>query len=119
MNRAFRWIWGIATLLSCGWIVYGLAATSAVVSQVASVTPTVQVVKNAAGTPVATVDPKLIQAAAAAGTVVGAGISTTIFLCTGIPALLLFGFLYWRNGVAMRNAKQHAETIDALKTGKA
>lgn len=116
MNRTFRIVWGLLTLASCGWIVYGIAATSQAVSTVVSITPSAQVITNAAGTPVATVDPKLSANATAAGAAIGGGLGLTFFICTGGIPLALFGFLYWRNGVAMRNAKQHAETIEALKS---
>lgn len=114
MARAFRWVWGILTLLSCGWVVYGLAVTGNVFTrQVTAATVTPQTYTNSLGTPIATSDPKLITAAGAVGSTIGAGISTSIILCTGLPFLLIFGFLYWRNGVAIRHAREHAEMLDA------
>lgn len=117
MQRTFRLIWGLLTLASCGWLIYGVAATGNAVGQVVTQpTPTTVVIKNAQGTAVATSDPQLIQGAQALGATIGGGIGLTLFLCTGLPGLVVFGFLYWRNGVAMRRAKEHAETIEALKT---
>lgn len=117
LARTFRWVWGILTLMSCGWIVYGLSATSSAVTQVISITPTV--ITNAAGTPLPTADPELVQAATVIGAGIGGSITIGIVLCTGVPLFLFFGFLYWRNGVAIRRAREHAETIDAIKAGKA
>jgi len=117
MKRTFRIVWGLLTLASCGWIGYGLLATGSAFTQVVTqATPTVAVINNSLGTPIATTDPKLIQGAQALGATVGSGLSVAVFLCTGVPFLLIFGFLYWRNGVAMRQEKQHAETIEALKS---
>lgn len=117
MKRTFRIVWGLLTLLSCGWIGYGLLATGSAFTQVVTqATPTASVINNALGTPVATMDPKVIQGAQAIGATVGGGLGVAFFLCTGLPFLLIFGFLYWRNGVAMREEKRHSETIEALKS---
>ncbi len=34
--------------------------------------------------------------------------------CIGLPFAFLFGLLYWRNGVALRQARQHAEQVEAI-----
>lgn len=117
MNRTFRIVWGLLTLLACGWIAYGLLATGAAFTKVVTdATMTPQIIQNAQGTPVATRDPALVSAGTAVGATIGGGLGVAFFLCTGLPLLLIFGFLYWRNGVAMRRAKEHAETIEALKS---
>ena len=116
MARTFRWIWGILTLASCGWIFYGISATGTAVNQVISTTPTAIV--NAAGTLLPTADPELVQAATAIGASIGGGLGLAFFLCSGIPLFLFFAFLYWRNGAAIRRAREHTETIDAIKAGK-
>ena len=117
MKRTFRIVWGLLTLASCGWIAYGLLATGSAFTQVVTeATPTTAVISNSLGTPVATLDAKVAQGAKALGATVGGGLGVVFFLCTGLPFLLIFGFLYWRNGVAMRQEKQHAETIEALKS---
>lgn len=97
VEKVFRWVWGILTLLACGWVSLGLMSV-------------VNVADKQLGSAQA-------QASAAyqAGTMIGGGISTALFLCTGVPALLLFGFLYWRNGVAIRESKRHEETIAAMR----
>ncbi len=51
------------------------------------------------------------QAGAALGTTASMG----IIACIAAPALLLFGVLYWRTGAAIRNERQHQETIEALR----
>lgn len=107
MNRTFRWIWGILFLLSIVWICYGLTATGAAVNQVISVTPSPR-----AG---ATANPTMVAAGTALGAVVGGGLGVTVFLCTGLPLALLFGFLYWRNGVAIRKAREHVEIVNATR----
>lgn len=54
------------------------------------------------------------SSAAQAGTLIGASIGLTIFLCTGVPLFFLFALLAWRNGVGITNKKRHEETIAAL-----
>lgn len=88
----FRIVWGILTLLSIGWVCYGITVTASAVN---TTTDTV----NAQST------------AYQAGTAIGAGLSITVFLCTGIPLLLFFGFLYWRNGVAIREARRFNKSM--------
>ncbi len=51
------------------------------------------------------------QAGAALGTTASMG----MIACIAAPALLLFGVLYWRTGAAIRNERQHQETIEALR----
>jgi uncharacterized membrane protein len=97
VEKVFRWVWGILTLLSCGWVTMGLMAV-------------VDVADKQLGTTQAQT-----SAAYQAGTMLGGGISTAFFLCTGVPALLLFAFLFWRNGVAIRESKRHEETIAAMR----
>lgn len=115
MARTFRWVWGILLLLSLLWICYGLTATGQAFSQVVSATPTGQA--NA----IATADPQVVKAGTVIGASIGGGIGLAFFLCSGVPLALIFGLLYWRNGVAIRRAREHAEiinaTVAASKTG--
>jgi hypothetical protein len=50
-----------------------------------------------------------------AGAALGTTTSMGIIACIAAPALLLFGVLYWRTGAAIRNERQHQETIEALR----
>lgn len=94
MQRFWRTVWGILTLLSIGWICYGVYASSMAYSQVASQTT---------------------SEAGKGGAAIGASIGLTGFLCIGVPLFILFAVLYWRNGVAIRRAYEHAEMMDALR----
>lgn len=96
MARTFRIVWGLLTLAALGWVCYGLTVTS-----------------GAVGSQLGTTTAQRSEAFQA-GTLIGGGLGVGFFLCTGLPFLLLFGFLYWRNGVAIRESKRHAETIQAL-----
>lgn len=93
LQQFWRVTWGILTLLSIGWMCYGLVASS-----------------NAYSSVTKTASSEAYKGGAALGATAGIG----IFLCTGIPFFLLFVILYWRNGVAITRAKQHAETINAI-----
>src|SRR5574342_1176751 len=99
MARFFRFLWGLLFLASCGWVSYGVLVTGNVANQVLSA---------ATATPngLPTLDPTLAKGATATGVFIGSGLSLAFFLCSGLPALLIFGFLYWRNGVALREAKK-------------
>lgn len=94
MAKFFQFIWGIATLLSLGWLCYGMS-----------------IVLNVTDRQMA----RATSEAAQAGTAIGAGISSSIVLCTALPMLLIFGFLYWRNSVAIREARKHEQTIEAIR----
>lgn len=107
MARTFRWVWGILLLLSLLWICYGLTATGQAVNQVISATPTAR----PGGGP--TADPTMLAAGTAIGASIGGGIGLAFFLCSGLPLAFIFGLLYWRNGVAIRRAREHAELINA------
>lgn len=95
MQRIWRNIWGLLTLASLGWMCYGFFASTNAYSQVAG-----QSTSTA------------YQSGAAIGATAGIG----IFLCSGIPFFLLFVILYWRNGVAISRAKEHAEMINAIQS---
>lgn len=95
MQRVWRNIWGVLTLLSVVWMCYGFVASS-----------------NAYSSVVSTNTSDAYKSGAAIGATAGIG----IFLCTGIPFFLLFVILYWRNGVAIRRAKDHAEMINAVQS---
>lgn len=95
-------LWGVLALLSLGWICYGLFASGTALDEVTS-------------TPVATVegvDTEDLQDARAAGATIGAGIGITFFLCSGIPFLILFLLLAWRNNAGYRNEERHLETLN-------
>jgi len=110
IERTFRWVWGILTLLACGWIVMGVTSTQRAVNTV-NATPmnttgmTAEQAENAEA---------LMDASVA---VIGGGLGLAFFLCTGVPFFLLFLLLYWRNGVSIANKRRHAETIGALRGG--
>lgn len=93
MQRIFRVIWGILTLLALGWMCYGLFVSSSAYAEVAG---------------------RSTNNAQQAGAALGASMGVGAFLCTGAPFLVLFAVLYWRNGVALREVKQHNEMLDAV-----
>lgn len=93
----FRIVWGILTLLSVGWICYGISTLTSVT-----------------GNQLSTAEAQR-SAGYQAGTLLGGGIGLTVVLCTGVPALLIFGILYWRNGVAIRETKKHNQMVDAMR----
>lgn len=49
------------------------------------------------------------------GTGIGAGIIYAIVLCPGIPLLLLFGLLSWRNSAGLATERRHQEQLNALR----
>lgn len=94
MQRFWRTIWGILTLLSMGWLCYGVYASTMAYNEVAS---------------------KTTSEAGKGGAAIGASIGLTGFMCIGVPLFILFAVLYWRNGVAIRRAYEHAEMMNALQ----
>lgn len=92
--RRWRNIWGVMLLLTmggtCAWLASAAGAFERVTGDSAS---------------------EAYRAGAALGTTAGMG----VIACIAAPALLLFGVLYWRAGVAMRSERQHQETIEALR----
>lgn len=49
------------------------------------------------------------------GIAAGASLGLGLFFCTGIPFFILFGLLYWRNGVKIREDKRHQEQLDSMR----
>jgi hypothetical protein len=94
MQRFWRTIWGVLTLLSMGWLCYGVYASTMAYNEVAS---------------------KTTSEAGKGGAAIGASIGLTGFLCIGVPLFILFAVLYWRNGVAIRRAYDHAEMMNVLQ----
>lgn len=93
----FRIVWGILTLVSIAWMCYGLTITATVTNdQLETISG-----RNAD--------------AQQAGTLLGASAGLSFFICSGLPFLLAFGLLYWRNGVAIREEKRHEQTIIAMR----
>lgn len=101
MKRIFVWIWGILVLLSCGWIVYGIALSG-------------QAFTAVVGTPVPGVDAE-IQAAGIVGAGLGAGAGVTFFLCTGGPVFLIALLFYVMTSGRIRREQQHAELLNATR----
>lgn len=93
MQRVWRNIWGILTILSMGWMCYGVYASTVAYSEVAG---------------------KTASEAGKGGAAIGASIGLTGFICVGAPFFILFVVLYWRNGVAIKRAQEHAEMMNAL-----
>lgn len=94
MARFFRAVWGICLLFSVGWICLGLAN-----------------VTNVAGDLIESNTSESYQA----GVALGSGVGFTLYACTGLPLILLFGFLYWRNGIAIREEQRHQQTMEAMQ----
>jgi len=55
------------------------------------------------------------KGAYAAGAGVGGAIVVTFFTCSGVPLLLLFLFLAWRNRVGIGIEKRHKEMLQAME----
>lgn len=108
MERTFRWIWGILTLLSLAWMCYGVSISGQAFNAVVS-TPV-----NTQGMDAETAE--MAEAAGFVGAGLGAGLGMTFFMCSGIPFFLLFLILYWRNGVAINRKREHAQTLRALSS---
>ena len=98
---------GLLALLSLAWIVYGFVATGNAASNVLS-TP----VASGSDTVLSKAD---AQAATNAGVALGTGLGLTVFACTGLPFLLVFGLLSWRNSVGLKTQKRHEETLDVMR----
>lgn len=49
-----------------------------------------------------------------AGATVGAGLSVTIILCVGLPLLLFFLFMAWRNRVGWIAKQRHEEVMKSI-----
>lgn len=92
-TRVWRNIWGVLALLSMGWICYGLYASTMAFGQVA--TPTA-------------------SKATHAGATIGASLGIGIYLCTGLPFLVIFLYAYSRAGAAIRSERQHQEMLEAI-----
>jgi hypothetical protein len=93
--RIWRTIWGILTLLSLGWMCYGLTVSSQAYMQ------------TTAGT---------TSEAGKAGAAIGASLGLGTFICIGLPFLLVFLFLYSRAGSAIRHEQMHAEMLEAVQS---
>lgn len=62
-----------------------------------------------------TAQSQAMQDAGEAGAAIGATIGLTIFLCTGLPFLLLFSLLAWRNGAGLKAEQRHQEMLAAQR----
>lgn len=98
-------LFGLLALLSLAWLCYGVTATGSAFSSVVS-TP------ERGSSSLSASD---ANAAKAVGATLGSGLSLTIFACTGLPFLLIFGLLSWRNSVGLKTQKRHEETLDAMR----
>jgi hypothetical protein len=104
--RFRMWLFALLTLGSVCYMCYGCTLTSTVVS-------------NAMRAPTATLDSlgttdaKTIWNSMA---VVGGSLSVVVYLCTGIPLMIGFGVLAWRNAIATRKAiflQQETQALEA------
>lgn len=135
MMHFWRWVWGVAVLLSCGWMTYGVVVTGQLVERVTPPPlPTIQPFPtigpfptiNSPYLPPVSIDTGAINELSAASAelmessgelarllpgLLATRLSLTFFLCTGLPVFLLAVILYWRNGVAIRSERQHAEML--------
>ena|SRR3989304_4781640 len=102
-----RLFWALA-ILSLVWIAMGFTATEEAVNEVLQ-------------TPVPTLEGMSQETADSlqeAGTAIFAGASMTVFLCTGLIGFFIFALLAWRNGVGLRNRRQHEEMVAAVSGEK-
>lgn len=49
------------------------------------------------------------------GQAVGSTLALSFFLCSGIPAFTVFSLLAWRNGVGLRNQREHRELLETIR----
>lgn len=94
-------IFGVLFVLSLAWLCYGMVATSNAVDDVTSEQVEADEFNSA----------ETRQAARDLGAGIGASISLAFFFCTGLPFLLLFGLLAWRNGAGHATERRHLETL--------
>lgn len=92
--RLWRNIWGVLVLLSLGWVCYGFSASGQAYTNT---------VEGSTST------------AYQGGAAIGAGLGITFFICSALPFLLLFGFLYMRAGSNLRSEIQHEETLRTMR----
>lgn len=98
MARVFRWVWGILLLLTLLWLGNAFLSLGEITNE------SLQQAENS----------RNIEAAQA-GTIIGSGIGLTTILCIGMPFFIFFGLMYWRNGVAIREARRHQQTVEAMR----
>lgn len=94
MAGCFRWVWGILTILALLWLVYGCSVSVNAGNTITSAYGFANTPENQAGAFIG---------------------SMAVFFCIGAPLLLIFGILYWRNGVAIRETKKHNQMVDAMR----
>lgn len=131
VHHILRLFWGMLMLLSCGWMSYGFIAASDLMDRIDAIpaSPTLR--------PLPTINdpnfPELsrsttelsnsLQALSTStdelvrggGKLIGAQLSISYTVCTGLPFFLFSLVLYWRNGIAMRQERHHAEMVNATR----
>lgn len=96
-------LFAVLAILSLAWIVYGFSNTSRAIS---TTSETLNATYEAGSAE---------RAASNVGIGIGAGLSVTIFLCTGLPLFFFFALMAWRNSVGLRNERRHQEQIAAMQ----
>lgn len=101
--RFRKYFFTILALISLAWIAYGLSVTGGAVESTSQGADA----RYEAGS--------VERASATVGIGIGASLGLAFFLCTGLPFLLLFSFLAWRNNVGLRQERHHKEVMAAMQ----
>lgn len=122
IHHTLRLFWGFLILLSCGWMSYGVMGTGVFVDRVMSATPerlsimpTLQGSDPATRATIQAFSDNAQLATRGIGALLGAQLGLGFFLCTGMPLFWIFVLFYWRNGVAIRQERHHAEMVNATR----
>jgi hypothetical protein len=100
------WLFALLALCSVCYMCYGFTITSSVVS-------------SAMSTPAATLDSLVSTDAKTVWNsmaVISGSLSIIVFLCTGLPLMLIFSLFAWRNSVGVRRAmllQREAQAFEA------
>ena len=101
MVSIFRKLWAIVLVLSIFWMCSGFL-----------------MVRESAQTADIELGSQETEGASDLGIAVGSTVMLSFFFCTGIPALFISAFLFWRNGVRITEDRRHDEmmtgNLDAL-----
>lgn len=131
IHHIFRLLWGILMLLSCGWMSYGFIAAGDLINRIDAIPPvptlrplptinTINMPELSRSTRELSDNLQALSASTdqlvrAGGKLVGTNLSIYYTMCTGLPFFLFFLLLYWRNGIALRQERHHAEMVNVTR----